>query len=219
MKIDMKHEWTLFGFSDALGDIIDVIESNDQLLSNIVLNTQINNNSLNKYLSIYTNKVNIIGVDKFNFNINKLYNFGFFVPEKANLISQLLVHNISFSNLIHKHASLSNFSSYGNGLLIGPQAVVTAGCHIGDHVRLNRSASIGHDCVINDYVHVGPAAAIAGHCKIGEGTFIGAGVIVKDHVSIGKNNIIGAGSLVLSDIPDNVIAYGTPAKVIRKITP
>ncbi|RLA60061.1 MAG: acyltransferase, partial [Epsilonproteobacteria bacterium] len=33
----------------------------------------------------------------------------------------------------------------------------------------------------------------------------------------GKNSIIGANSLVLNNIPDNVVAYGTPAKVIRKI--
>ena len=32
---------------------------------------------------------------------------------------------------------------------------------------------------------------------------------------IGKNSIIGAGSLVLSDIPDNVIAFGNPCKVVR----
>ena len=36
-------------------------------------------------------------------------------------------------------------------------------------------------------------------------------------VTIGENSIIGANSLVLEDIPDNVIAFGVPAKVIRKI--
>ena len=33
---------------------------------------------------------------------------------------------------------------------------------------------------------------------------------------IGKNSIIGAGSVVTKDIPDNVIAYGNPCKIIRK---
>jgi len=36
-------------------------------------------------------------------------------------------------------------------------------------------------------------------------------------VTIGENSIIGAHSLVISDIPDNVVAFGVPAKIIRKI--
>ena len=36
-------------------------------------------------------------------------------------------------------------------------------------------------------------------------------------VTIGENSIVGAHSFVNVDIPDNVIAFGVPAKVIRKI--
>ena len=42
---------------------------------------------------------------------------------------------------------------------------------------------------------------------------MGANVI--DGINIGKNTIIGAGSVVTKPIPDNVVAYGAPAKVIR----
>ena len=31
----------------------------------------------------------------------------------------------------------------------------------------------------------------------------------------GKNSVVGAGSLVTKDLPDNVLAYGNPAKIIR----
>jgi acetyltransferase-like isoleucine patch superfamily enzyme len=37
-------------------------------------------------------------------------------------------------------------------------------------------------------------------------------------VTIGNNVVIGAGSVVTKDIPDDVIAAGNPARVIRKIT-
>jgi len=40
---------------------------------------------------------------------------------------------------------------------------------------------------------------------------------VMPNVTIGENSIIGANSLVLEDIPDNVVAFGVPAKVRRKI--
>jgi acetyltransferase-like isoleucine patch superfamily enzyme len=39
---------------------------------------------------------------------------------------------------------------------------------------------------------------------------------IIDNVKIGKNVIIGAGSLVTKDIPDNVVAYGNPCKIVRK---
>jgi acetyltransferase-like isoleucine patch superfamily enzyme len=49
------------------------------------------------------------------------------------------------------------------------------------------------------------------NCKIGSHS------TVLPNVTIGENSIIGANSLVISDIPDNVIAFGVPAKIIRGI--
>ena len=52
---------------------------------------------------------------------------------------------------------------------------------------------------------------------IEENVWLGAGVIVLPGVRIGKNSVIGAGSVVTKDIPDNVVAFGTPCMVKRKI--
>lgn len=52
---------------------------------------------------------------------------------------------------------------------------------------------------------------------IEENVWLGAGVIVLPGVRIGKDSVIGAGSLVTKDIPDNVVAFGTPCRVKRKI--
>jgi acetyltransferase-like isoleucine patch superfamily enzyme len=41
------------------------------------------------------------------------------------------------------------------------------------------------------------------------------GTNILNQVKIGKNTIIGAGSVVTKDIPDNVVAYGSPCKIIR----
>lgn len=51
---------------------------------------------------------------------------------------------------------------------------------------------------------------------IGDKVWIGEGVIVLPGVSIGEGSIIGAHSIVNRDIPDNCIAAGSPAKVIKK---
>jgi galactoside O-acetyltransferase len=42
------------------------------------------------------------------------------------------------------------------------------------------------------------------------------GTNILHQVKIGKNSIIGAGSVVTKDIPDNVVAYGSPCRVIRE---
>ena len=52
--------------------------------------------------------------------------------------------------------------------------------------------------------------------KIGNDVWIGAHVCVKQGVTIGDGAVLGAGSVVTHDIPAYTIAYGIPAKVIKK---
>lgn len=52
---------------------------------------------------------------------------------------------------------------------------------------------------------------------IGDNVTIGANVVIIGDIKIGNNVVIGAGSVVVKDIPDNCIAVGNPARVIRKL--
>lgn len=52
---------------------------------------------------------------------------------------------------------------------------------------------------------------------IGDNVWLGGGVIVCPGVTIGDNSVIGAGAVVTRDIPANVLAFGSPARVIRDI--
>ena len=79
---------------------------------------------------------------------------------------------------------------------------------------------------IEDYVQIGSHCSLysistidnkQGEVYLKENCKIGSHSTVMPNVTIGKNSIIGANSLVLSDIPDNVVAFGVPAKVIRRI--
>ena len=53
---------------------------------------------------------------------------------------------------------------------------------------------------------------------IGNDVWIGGNVTINPGVKIGDNVVIGSGSVVTKDIPSNVIAFGNPCKVFRKIT-
>jgi acetyltransferase-like isoleucine patch superfamily enzyme len=79
---------------------------------------------------------------------------------------------------------------------------------------------------IEDYVQVGSHCSLysistidnkEGRVHLKKNCKIGSHSTVMPNVTIGENSIIGANSLVLDDIPDNVVAFGVPAKVIRKI--
>lgn len=52
---------------------------------------------------------------------------------------------------------------------------------------------------------------------VGDNVWIGGGVKVMPGVTIGSNVVIGAGSVVTKDVPDNVIAFGNPCRVQKKI--
>ncbi len=52
---------------------------------------------------------------------------------------------------------------------------------------------------------------------IGENCWFGGNVTVCPGVTVGDNVVVGAGSVVTRDLPDNVLAVGTPARVVRQL--
>jgi serine acetyltransferase len=52
--------------------------------------------------------------------------------------------------------------------------------------------------------------------NLGTGAAISLGTLIIENISIGAWSVVGAGSLVLDGICDNVVVYGSPARIIRK---
>ena len=87
----------------------------------------------------------------------------------------------------------------GDRVMIGPNVTITSGAHPISPALRNHDVQYNLPVIIEDHV------------------WIGAGAIILPGVRIGKDSVIGAGSVVTKDIPDNVLAVGNPARVIRKI--
>jgi UDP-N-acetylbacillosamine N-acetyltransferase len=120
---------------------------------------------------------------------------------------------------IHPAAVVAKDVQIGAGTVICAGAIVNPGSRIGENVLLNTGSSVNHECAIDDGVHIGPGVHLGGRVRVGRTTWIGIGATVKDRVTIGAGSIVGCGSLVLKDIPEGSIAYGFPAKAVRKVTP
>jgi sugar O-acyltransferase (sialic acid O-acetyltransferase NeuD family) len=118
---------------------------------------------------------------------------------------------------IHRTVVVSRSATLGYGTVVMAGAIINAEARIGRHCIVNTGASIDHECVLGDYVHVSPHATLCGDVTVGEGAWIGAGTTVIQGVKIGRWAVIGAGSVVTKDIPDGVVAYGNPCRVIRQV--
>ena len=120
-----------------------------------------------------------------------------------------------YSSLHHPSAIISAQASVGHGTFLAPGTIIAPFARLGELVTINRNTSIGHHTTIGAFTSINPGCNIAGKCEIGENVTIGLGSTVLDHIAIGHNTIIGAGSVVTRPIPENVVAWGAPAKVIR----
>ncbi len=116
---------------------------------------------------------------------------------------------------------------------LGPDASVWFGCVLrGDteSMTIGEGSNIqdltvmhadhGLPLTIGKHVTVGHKVMLHG-CTIGAESLIGIGAIVLNGARIGKNCLVGAGSLVTEgkEFPDGSMIMGTPAKVVRQLTP
>ncbi len=81
-------------------------------------------------------------------------------------------------------------------------------------------ADVGMPLTLGKHVTVGHMVQLHG-CTIGDESLIGIGAIVLNGAKIGKNCLVGAGSLVTEgkEFPDGSMILGSPAKVVRQLTP
>ena len=109
--------------------------------------------------------------------------------------------------------------------------------HFGKNIYANFNLTLVDDThiYVGDYTQLGPnvVLATAGHpilpelreqayqynapVRVGRNCWLGAGVVVVPGVTIGDNVVVGAGSVVTRDLPDNVVAVGSPCKILREV--
>ena len=132
------------------------------------------------------------------------------------------------------------FAEIGEGCYLEPPFHANFGgrhVHLGSFVYANFNLTLVDDThiYIGDHCMLAPNETIAtathpilpalrergvqynAPVRIGRNCWLGTGVIVLPGVTIGDNTVVGAGSLVTRDLPANVVAFGTPCRVIREI--
>ena len=122
-------------------------------------------------------------------------------------------------------------NTIGNDVSIGSHTVVERENTIGNGVRIHSNCFIPEFVIIEEDVWIGPGVTIlnvlhppcprfedcARSVRIRKNAKIGGNVTIGPRVTIGENALVGMGSVVTEDIPDNAVAFGNPARVVKTI--
>ena len=135
---------------------------------------------------------------------------------RQSLYEKLVSHNVSFATLIDPSAEISPSVTIGQGCIIGSRSFISSNSKIKDNTMLEVNTIVGHDISIGKHSVISSCTVIGGATEIGDETFIGLNCTLKDKLKIGDRCVIGMGSSVFSDINDDYIALGNPARPVKK---
>lgn len=146
--------------------------------------------------------------------------FGF-ASSSARMRLGTLARELDFElpSAIHPRATIAGDASVGPGTFVKAGAIIEPRAVIGALAVVGAGVVVAHDAVLETAARVSAGTIVGGLVTVGEGSWLGIGVCVKDRVRIGDRSLIGTGAVVVRDIPSRVVAYGVPARVIRKVEP
>ena len=137
--------------------------------------------------------------------------------ERMRLGSLIAERGMRLTNAIHPSAVIAKGATIGCGNFIGPQAVVYEGARVGNHAVLNVGVIADHDTVVEDGAALAAGAILSSRAHLEPSSFLCSGAIVTSRVRIGRGTVVAAGAVAMKDLPEYVLAWGNPARVMERI--
>ncbi|MCD8372573.1 MAG: sugar O-acetyltransferase [Clostridia bacterium] len=115
------------------------------------------------------------------------------------------------------------YTDFGKNITVGENVFINSGCCFQDQggIFIGDGSLIGHQAVLatlnHDLIPENRKNMIARPIILGKNVWIGAHATILGGVTIGDNAVIAAGAVVTKDVPENAVAAGVPAKIIKTI--
>lgn len=116
-----------------------------------------------------------------------------------------------FPPIIHPTAVITDFTTYGEGVIMWPHAKLSVNSKCGDFVSII-STDVGHDIEIGSYCFIAANTSILRDIKIGDRVFIASNAVIANDITIGDDAYIGMGSIVMKDVPAGYKTFANPAR-------
>jgi sugar O-acyltransferase (sialic acid O-acetyltransferase NeuD family) len=136
---------------------------------------------------------------------------------RKRIFDRLCGAGLKPAGCVSAHAVIAKDAELGDGVVIGPGAVVMTRARIGDNVIVNTLSSVDHDCAVGNHTQIAAGVTLAGGTRTGESCFFGVKSATVPLVSIGDNAVVMAGSVVTKDVPPNVVVGGCPARIVKDV--
>lgn len=121
-----------------------------------------------------------------------------------------------FINIIDDTAILPlDYCRIGEGVMLSPLSQLSPDATISDNCILLANSFVGHDSFLDRFAHIATNAVVGANVHVGKGVHVGSNATIREKVTIGDFSLIGAGSVVLTDVPENSVVVGNPARILK----
>lgn len=127
-----------------------------------------------------------------------------FDPETGNFLKMEQLGSVKIGD----HCDLGPHSTIRRGAL----SVTT----IDDHSKIGSFVNVGHNCKIGKNVILTSNVTMAGSSIIGDNVYMGVNTSLRNGVEIANNVTVGMGAVVTRSLPERVLVYGNPAKIVKE---
>jgi sugar O-acyltransferase (sialic acid O-acetyltransferase NeuD family) len=133
---------------------------------------------------------------------------------KEKFIAPLVASGAEFLTFVHPQALIGARVKLGKGAVVCPGAVLSVDIEVGDFVMINLNCTIGHDARIGPWTSLSAQCDITGGATVGKACFFGSRATIIPGKSVGDRTVIAAGAVVMTHLPSDVLAVGSPARIL-----
>lgn len=132
--------------------------------------------------------------------------------EVVERLADLGVVEGRYATVIDPSVTVPRSCVIGPGSIILAGTVLTADVTVGRHVVIMPNVTLTHDDVVEDFATLCAGASLGGGVRIGSAAYLGMNAAVREQRVVGAGAVIGMGAAVITDVPDDEVWAGVPAR-------